>query len=60
MATGVAVSTYTAPVPITPAVSVPMATLIGEGRRDEAIGGIDRGERGSGEAQGHDAQPGGD
>jgi hypothetical protein len=42
------------------ALSIPLASLSGEGRGDEAMGSIDRGERGSGKAQGHDAQPGGD
>jgi hypothetical protein len=42
------------------ALSIPLVSLSGDGRGDDAIGGIERGERGSGEAQGHDAQPGGD
>jgi hypothetical protein len=57
-----------APIPITVAIavtlattvsialSIPLAPLIGEGRGDEVMGGIDHGERGSGEAQGEDAQ----
>jgi hypothetical protein len=50
--------TLAAAVPI--ALSIPLASLSGDGRGDEAMGGIDRGERGSSKAQGHDTQPGGD